>query len=97
MPSKSETVPEDVPFTIILAPAKGWPLSSVTLPVTVDCANDIVHKKRKKSLVIVFILGDLKKFKQFIINILCMYSLKFISFYIIKIVKKRHIITYDII
>ena len=42
LPSKSVTVPVEVPFTMTLAPMTGSPAVSTTVPDTLLWANDIV-------------------------------------------------------
>jgi hypothetical protein len=49
LPSESETVPFDVPFSNTFTPGRAPPSSDdVTLPATVDCAKAVVapHNRR---------------------------------------------------
>ena len=54
-PSKSVIAPDEVPVTIMFAPASGIPLSSLTVPLTVVCAKDATQKSKAKALKNVFI------------------------------------------
>ena len=54
-PSKSATTPVVVPSMIIFAPARGIPLSSLTVPLTVVCAKDATQKSKIKVFNNVFI------------------------------------------
>ena len=46
---------DDVPTTMMLAPGKGNPLSSLMVPVTVVCAKETTPKSKIKIFKIVFI------------------------------------------